>query len=94
MKTDSPQFESIASHAHRSAQPTPHRHAAALPHEPASPAAFDEVFANLARRQDRIERANERMLDPAPFRDTAAEMDRQRERLAQLLRDIDAPATE
>jgi hypothetical protein len=94
MKTSTKVFESIASRNARPAQPTLHHHVAAMPLDPASPAAFDEVFANLARRQDRVERANERMLDPAPFRDTAAEMNRQRERLAQLLRDIDAPATE
>ena len=90
MKPDTMEFKSIASRSARPAQPTPHHRVAALPLEPASPAAFDEVFANLARHQDRVERANERKLDPAPFRDTAAEMDRQRERLAQLLRDIDA----
>jgi hypothetical protein len=90
MKTDSPPFESIASLSNRPAQRTPHPHVPALPLDSTSPAAFDEVFANLARRQDRIERANERRLDPAPIRDTATEMDRQRGRLAQLLRDIDA----
>ena len=60
----------------------------------AFPAAVDEVFANLARAEwsRRFDDANGRQpLDPKQFRDLATEMDRQRERLAQLLRDIDGP---
>ena len=93
MKTSSKEFESTAS---RTASPTRRvpLHAAARSHEQVSAAAVDEVFANLARLQDRVERSNERGLDPAPFRNIAIEMDRQRDHLAQLLRDIDAPASE
>ncbi len=70
-----------------------------------SPAAIDKVFANLALNLDCIERANQRLqhhstaTEPAEerplnahlFRDLNLEMDRQRERLAQLLRDIEGP---
>ncbi len=89
MKIDTRPFELVASHGNRPAQ-RPHAHVPAPPLDSASPAAFDEVFANLARRQDRLERANERRLDAAQIRDTTTEMNRQRSRLAQLLRDVDA----
>jgi hypothetical protein len=59
---------------------------------PASPEAFDEVFASLARRESahaQTSSAMVRSIDPTQFRDLAAEMDRQHERLTQLLRDID-----
>jgi hypothetical protein len=59
----------------------------------ALPEAIDEVFANLAARQERIERGVDQSLNPAQFRDTAAAMNQQRERLAQLLRDIEATPT-
>ena len=60
--------------------------------ETAAPAAVDEVFANLARNESARRadaRSESRPLAAGQFRDLAAEMDRQHERLAQLLRDID-----
>ena len=78
--------------------------------QPASAAAVDEVFANLARL-DATRRADARSSSrphhAVPFRDAkfgdehfrndhlrdlAVEMNRQHERLAQLIRDIDGPA--
>ena len=47
------------------------------------PAAVDEIFAGLERRA----------FDPRSLRDLAADVDRQHERLQQLLRDIDSAAT-
>jgi hypothetical protein len=48
----------------------------------ASTAAYDEVFARLSART----------LDPAPFRELAADLDRQHERLQRLLRELDESA--
>jgi hypothetical protein len=45
-----------------------------------SPEAVDEIFAGLARRAFEAE----------PLRDLAADLDRQHERLRQLLNDIDS----
>jgi hypothetical protein len=52
------------------------------PPQRVSLAAYDEVYAGLPGRA----------LDPAPFRELAADLDRQHERLQQLLRDLDAAA--
>ena len=64
--------------------------------EAASPAAFDEVFANLARTDPTHAPApavGPRHIDSAQLRGLATSLDRQHERLTQLLRDIDGPAT-
>jgi len=90
MNTDTMPFEPIAPHHAQLSRTAACHRAAKQPREPASPAAIDEVFANLARRREHIEQTNERNLDSAPFRETATEMDRQHQRLAQLLRDIEA----
>ena len=73
------------------AQRSSPRHAVAA----ASPAAVDVVFANLARRETARRadaRSESRPLHAGQFRDLATEMDRQHERLAQLIRDIDGSA--
>jgi hypothetical protein len=49
-----------------------------------SPVAVDEIFAGLAARA----------FDPKPFRELAADLDRQHDRLRSLLRDLDAAASE
>jgi hypothetical protein len=86
MKTETPAFEPIVSQTARSPLQRRQR-------DYTSPAAIDEVFANLAARQEQVERNFELTLDAGQFRDTANAMNRQRERLAQLLRDIDATPT-
>jgi hypothetical protein len=85
MNVETPSFAPIAPHDSRQ-RPAAPAAPAALP-----AAAVDAIFANLARRQERSERGDPRRFDAKAIRDTAAEMDRQGERLAQLLRDIDAP---
>jgi hypothetical protein len=63
---------------------------------PASPAAVDEVFAGLARIESAHgpePRSPLRPIEPAEFRDLTKELDRQHERLAQLLREIDGDTT-
>ena len=87
MNQESSAFTPIASRRVTHQSRDTHAHSVA-----ASPAAFDEIFANLARRQDSVERTNERRIDAAQIRTNADEMDRQRNRLAQLLRDIDSLA--
>ncbi len=84
MHAESQPFTPIAS--------KPARRPTITAHEHASPAAFDEIFANLAHRQDRVERENELRFDATQIRDNAEQMQRQRDRLAQLLRDIDCSA--
>lgn len=56
------------------------------------PEAFDEIFAHLALRQEQLEHSTRDSLEADRIRATADEMDRQRGRLAKLLRDIDLSA--
>jgi hypothetical protein len=86
MNTQTPAYQPIVSQVPRTPLQRRQR-------DYASPAAIDEVFANLAARQERVERGCESKLDAREFRGTSEAMNRQRERLAQLLRDIDATPT-
>jgi hypothetical protein len=91
MKTKTSEFTPIVPQtARRDRGAVPHHMSSPRTH--AAPAAIDEIFAHLAERQAQVERANESPLDAKRIRETATEMDRQRERLAQLLRDIDLSA--
>jgi hypothetical protein len=87
MKTKSSEFTPIP--ARRTRRTVPGHFEPAQEH--AMPEAFDEIFMHLALRQEKLERAN-RAIEADRIRDTASEMDRQRERLSQLLRDIDLSA--
>ncbi len=91
MKSKSSEFTPIAS---QNARPSRHaiQHHVEAARTHAAPAAIDEIFAHLADRQAQVERANESPVAAKRIRETATEMDRQRERLAQLLRDIDLSA--
>lgn len=88
MKTKSSEFKPIAS---RLARRTAPGHFEPRPQH-AMPEAFDAIFANLALKQEGVERANQSPWNVAQVRETATEMERQRERLAKLLRDIDLSA--
>jgi hypothetical protein len=58
----------------------------------ASAAAVDEVFAGLARMEPAHASGRAtppRVIDPAEVRNLADQLDRQHERLARLLRDLD-----
>jgi hypothetical protein len=62
----------------------------AVRHDLASPAAFDEVFANLASDPQPAMSAARAALDAAPLVTFAASLERQHERIATLLRDIES----
>lgn len=91
MNSKSSEFTPIESHKSRRPRRIVPGHVEAS-RDQAAPEAFDEIFAHLAERQWNVERANGTTVDAAPMRATADEMDRQRGRLAQLLRDIDLSA--
>lgn len=88
MKTKSSEFTPIPSRRIRRTAPGHFE----TPHEQAMPEAIDEIFAHLALRREQLERVNQETLNAEQIRGTADEMDRQRERLVQLLRDIDLSA--
>jgi hypothetical protein len=70
----------------------------ALPTKAAT-AAFDEVFAALDRGLEEAKGTivspmpSSAAIDPQPFRSVANQLDRQRERLSQLLREIEGGAS-
>jgi hypothetical protein len=91
MKTQLSEFMPIASPAARSRRERVRR-SQESPSDHATPEAFDEIFANFAERQEPVERPNSFAFDAQRIRDMASDLERQRERLAKLLRDIDLSA--
>jgi len=81
------------------AQSTPRRRGADAIAKKAAPDAFDEVFAALDVGQNHFDNVTTMSLrqvpaiNPQPFRSVSDQLDRQRERLARLLREIEGGAS-
>ena len=91
MKTKPSEFTPIASHAARSRSERSRR-CDTSSSDHATPEAFDQIFANFAECREPAERPSSFALDAQRIRHMASELDRQRERLTKLLRDIDLSA--
>lgn len=91
MNTNPSEFTPIASHAARSRSERLRR-CNKSPSDRAKTEAFDQIFANFADCPVHADRPNAFAIDAQRIRDMAGELDRQRERLAKLLRDIDLSA--
>ena len=91
MKSKSSEFTPIATHSARSRSERLRR-CDESSSDHATPEAFDQIFANFAECPEPVERPNSFALDAQRIRDMASELDRQRERLTKLLRDIDLSA--